>query len=410
MTGIEMITEFKLKCISCGKEYMPKKGRFTCDQCGPLMGTLEVLYDYETVKRSCDVLKNQFSSKAGMYQFDSLLPAKSQCKFDEYIGGTPLYGFEGLLGQNKVLIKYEGSNPSSSYKDRASTIAINRALAEGYNTIFCASTGNAASSLAMLSANTTLETYIFVPATIPGAKRTQLEIAGAHVLAVESTYDEVFDLSLDIGMKKGWYTRHSAVNPYLLEGKKTGAYEIIVQNNYKVPDYVFVGVGDGTVISGICKGFKEFMLIGLTDKMPKVIGVQAENIAAVKAVYDAGAPYVPHTIVGTTIADSISVGNPRDVIKACKYVNETGGKFITVSDEEIINAILEMGKDTGLFSEPAGAVSYGGLKKMIASGEIQSTDEVCIIITGNGLKDVNAVSGIIKNNSYSIEEIKERFR
>ena len=286
--------------------------------------------------------------------------------------------------------------------------SINKAIDEGNDILFCASTGNAASSLAMLNANTDMKTYIFVPAAIPDGKRAQLEISGAEVYAVEGTYDEVYDLSLDLGLEKGWYCRHAAINPYLLEGKKTGAFEIIIQNDFEVPDYVFIGVGDGTVVSSLYKGFWEFKEIGLTDKIPKIIGVQAEGIPAIKEAFEKGKPYKPIAIDGTTVADSISVGKPRDVIKACTYVEASGGYFISLNDDEILEAIKELGK-TGIFAEPAGAVPYGGLKKLIYENRISKSDTVCLVITGNGLKDVKAVEGAISKTTFTAEEVIKRF-
>ncbi len=397
-----------LRCITCKKEFNPKPGLYYCTDCGYIMGTLEVIYNYETIKDNSKVKQKKFEKKASMYQFDFLLPTESKCKFDEYVGGTPLYKFD-LLGIKEVLVKYDGSNPSSSYKDRASSVAINRAIDEGNNTLFCASTGNAASSLAMLNAHTDMNTYIFVPATIPIGKRTQLEISGAQVMAVEGTYDEVYDLSLEIGLKKGWYCRHAAINPYLLEGKKTGAFEIVIQNDFAVPDYVLVGVGDGTVISSLYKGFWEFKKIGLTDKIPRIIGVQAEGIPAIKGVFEKGKPYTPHAIIGKTVADSIAVGNPRDVIKACTYIEACNGFFISITDEEILDAISELGKETGLFAEPAGAVAFGGLKKLIYEEKITDSDKVCLVITGNGLKDINAVKDMIHTESLTVDDVVKRF-
>ncbi|MBY9000144.1 MAG: threonine synthase, partial [Candidatus Heimdallarchaeota archaeon] len=367
------MSDYVLRCITCKKEFNPKPGLYYCEDCGYIMGTLEVIYDYESIKEESAVKEKKFDKKASMYQFDFLLPVKLKSQLDEYVGGTPLYKFD-LLGIKDVLIKYDGSNPSSSYKDRASSVAINKALEEGNDTIFCASTGNAASSLAMLNAHTDIKTHIFVPSTIPAGKLTQLEISGAEVFAVEGTYDEVYDFSLELGLKKGWYCRHAAINPYLLEGKKTGAFEIIIQNDFKVPDYVLVGVGDGTVVSSLYKGFWEFKEIGLTDKIPKIVGVQAEGIPAIKEVFDKGKPYKPIAIKGETIADSISVGKPRDVIKACTYVGASNGFFISLSDKEILESIAELGKKTGIFAEPAGAVPFGGLKKLIYEEKIAESD------------------------------------
>ncbi|MHA1687393.1 MAG: pyridoxal-phosphate dependent enzyme, partial [Candidatus Heimdallarchaeaceae archaeon] len=185
----------------------------------------------------------------------------------------------------------------------------------------------------------------------------------------------------------------------------TGAFEIAVQNDFEIPDYVFVGVGDGTVVSSLYKGFKEFYDIGLTDKIPKIIGVQAEGIAAIKRVFDKGKPYRPEPITGSTVADSISVGNPRDVIKACKYVEASGGYFLSVSDQDILDAISELGKKTGIFAEPAAAAPYAGLKQLVSAGKVTSDDLVCVVVTGNGLKDIKAVEGVISSQSYSAEKL-----
>lgn len=396
--------KFKLRCITCKKEYLPEPGRYTCDECGNLLGTLEVIYPLSEMS-----LFRSFKKNGSLFQFSDLLPVKSHTVMDQYVGGTPLVGFENIFGLEKLLVKYDGISMSSSYKDRASIVAINRAIEEKNPHIFCASTGNAASSLALLSANTDLETSIFVPSTIPKGKLAQLKVAGAKIYPIQASYDEVFDLSLKIGLEKGWYTRHSAINPYLLEGKKTGAYEIIVQNDYQAPDYCFVGVGDGTIISAICKGFDEFYQLGLIDSLPKVIGVQAKGANTLKKVFDQGKPYTPIEEDVSTVADSISVGNPRDVIKACTYLDKNGGKLIDVTDESIIDAIYSLASHTGLFAEPAGAVTLAGLKKMIDSGEVKSSDLCCLIVTGNGLKDVEAVLNEEENKTFTVDEINCMF-
>lgn len=394
-----------LRCISCLREFKPVKGLYYCPNCGNLYGVLEVLYDYEKIS----LKKEDFQKKASLFQFEKLLPVKNTIQMGKEIGGTPLLSFPDLLVKD-LLIKYDGTNPSASYKDRASIIALNLALEQGYKEVFCASTGNAASSLAILSAPLPLKTYIFVPSSIPAGKRAQLEVSGAEVIAVDASYDEVFDLSLEIGLKKGWYCRNSAINPFLTEGKKTGALEIIVQNDFKVPDYVLVSVGDGTVISSICKGFQEFYDLGLTDKIPIVIGVQSKEVPAIENVYKNGEPFEPAVLTGNTVADSISVGNPRDVIKACKYVKKTNGYFVTIAESEIVEAIFELCKKTGVFAEPAGAITFAGLKKLVNSGQICKKSSVCLVVTGNGLKDVNAVLGRVSCASLKVDDVYFKYK
>lgn len=393
------MSQYRLKCISCGKIYEPDEVEYTCPVCGERLGTLEIIYNYENIK----VNREEFSKFDNIWQFEKILPIEQKSyRTPLHVGGTPLYNVPDLaeeLGIKELIIKYDGTNPTASYKDRASAIAITKAYEKGYDTIYCASTGNAASSLSGLSAPTKLKTFIFLPASAPIAKISQLFIYGAKVIPIDGSYDEAFDISMKIGEEKGWYCRNSAINPYLLEGKKTGALEIAVQNNWEIPDYLFVSVGDGTVISSFYKGFYDFYKLGLIDKIPKIIGVQAEGAAAVKRVFDKGEPFLPDDIETNTIADSISVGKPRDVIKACKYVKASGGYFITVSDEEILNAIYELSLKTGIFGEPAGATSYAGLKKI--SRTLDKNSKVAIVITGNGLKDVKAIEKFVK-----LEKIK----
>ena len=387
---------YQLRCITCQTIYKPEPGRYVCDHCDNIHGTLEVLYPLETM-----TLEKNFDKTKGMFQFSALLPVSSHTVLDEHIGATPLIKFTNKFGYDDVLIKYDGVNFSASYKDRASIIAINKAIEEGNDHIFCASTGNAASSLALLNAHTNMKTTIFVPETIPEGKLAQLTVAGANVFPIKASYDDVFDLSLKIGLKNGWYTRNSAINPYLLEGKKTGAFEIIVQNDYQSPDYVFVGVGDGTIISALCKGFDEFCRLGLIDKVPTVIGVQAEGASTLKKVFDSG---VELTEEVSTIADSISVGKPRDVIKACHYLKQNGGYFIAVTDEEIVSSINLLARETGVFAEPAGAVPLAGLLK----SNIDAKKTVCLVVTGNGLKDTSNVK--VKDvKTYSVDEVVAYF-
>lgn len=397
--------KYKLRCINCGKVYEPDEVEYTCPVCGDRLGTLEVIYDYEDIK----VQREEFSKFENIWQFEKILPIeKGSYRTHLHVGGTPLYNMPKMaeeLGIEKLTIKYDGTNPTASYKDRASAIAITKAYEKGYDTIYCASTGNAASSLAGLSAPTELKTYIFLPASAPIAKISQLFIYGANVLPIDGTYDEAFDISMEIGKEKGWYCRNSAINPYLLEGKKTGALEIAVQSDWEIPDYVFVSVGDGTVISSFYKGFYDFYKLGLIDKIPKIIGVQAEGAAAVKRVFDKGEPFLPDDIETNTIADSISVGKPRDVVKACKYVKKSGGYFISVSDEEILSAIQELAIKSGIFAEPAGATSYAGLKKI--ANTLGKNAKVSIVVTGNGLKDVKAIEKFVNLKKIKPDEVRE---
>src|SRR6056297_1295951 len=378
---------YHLKCVHCSTEYNPDDVLYTCAKCGNRKGTLEVVYDF--TPQTSWVNEN----KLGIVKFSSILPIQEELLPKTVIvGDTPLYSSPRLAQEHnvkEVLIKDDGKNPTASFKDRASIVAVAKARELEYSDIYAASTGNAASSLSGICAGTGIQAHIFVPQTAPEAKIAQMLIYGAQVFAVKGSYDQAFDLSLKTGEKKGWYCRNSAINPYLLEGKKTCALEMAWQTGLKLPDYIFVSVGDGTVYSSFIKGFSDLKQIGVIEKIPTVIGVQAAGCAAIKQAFDNGRPFKPDDIVnGDSEADSIAVGKPRDVIKACQYAFETGGFFMMVSDQAIGQAVIELARKTGVFAEPAGAASYAGIKKAIQERRIEKNKTAAIIITGNGLKDI----------------------
>ncbi len=381
---------YKLRCVHCGRTYEPNEVLYTCPVCGPRLGTLEVVYDTLPTETNFDL------EHKGIWAFSDFLPIKkNRFEVPLLVGNTPLYEKKELakeMGLANLYIKDDGRNPTASYKDRASALAIAKAKELGYDTVYCASTGNAASSLSGLAAASGIKSVIFVPKAAPQAKITQLLVYGATVIAVDGSYDDAFDLSLQVGEEFGWYCRNSAINPYLLEGKKTGAMEAAYQLDWKIPDVAMVSVGDGTVVSSIYKGFRDLKEAGITNKIPKIIGVQAEGANAVMRTFESGIYDKPQDMKASSMADSISVGKPRDVLKACKYVESSGGKFISVSDEEIGRAIVEMARKTGVFAEPAGATTYAGLKKI--SKELSGMS-VILFITGNGLKDINAVRSYV---------------
>jgi len=262
-----------------------------------------------------------------------------------------------------------------------------KALELGRDIITCASTGNAASSLAGLAASVGLTTYIFVPQTAPQAKVAQLLIFGANVIMVKGTYDQAFDLCLEASKEYGWYSRNTAYNPYLSEGKKTAALEICEQLEWDAPDRIFVSVGDGCIIGGLWKGLKDLRALGFIDEMPKLMGVQAEGAAPLVRAWREGTEEIKPVVLNT-LADSISVGMPRDRIKALRAVRQTGGEFVAVSDEEILDAMRVLARRAAVFAEPAGATGFAGLAKLVREGRIDPEERIVVLVTGNGLKDV----------------------
>jgi len=405
-----------LRCIGCGKEYAPDALEYTCPACGPRRGTLEVLYDYEALKGT--LTRGYFGGERerSMWRYLPLLPIEDRRFIQPLrVGWTPLYAFADLAsdyGLKALFIKDDGQNPTASYKDRASSIVVIKAQEKGRKVVTCASTGNAASSLAGFAAATNLETIIFVPRTAPEAKVAQLLIYGAKVFLVNGSYDMAYDLASEAAEAFGWYNRSAAVNPYLVEGKKTGALELAEQLGWEVPDVVLVSVGDGSVISGICKGFDELQRLGLIDRLPQVIGVQAEGAAPIAEAferYDGGEVFI-EDVEAQTVADSICVGKPRDIVKAVTYVARNGGYFVTVSDQQITEAILILAKRTGVFAEPAGAAAFAGAIKLADTGGLDGK-RVAVMVTGNGLKDVAAARRIVQAPIHvepSLEAVAEK--
>jgi threonine synthase len=235
---------------------------------------------------------------------------------------------------------------------------------------------------------------IFAPRSAPSAKIAQLLIYGAQVLLIDGSYDQAFDLSIEASKEFGWYCRNTGYNPFTAEGKKTAAYEVwewwekLPDMSNDKPLSIFVSVGDGNIISGIHKGFKDLIELGWMDSMPRLFGVQAEGSAAVANAFIKGAEIIT-PVHAQTLADSISVDMPRDGVRALRAVRQTGGVYITVADGEILQAMAELGK-AGIFAEPAGATAYAGLRRALHLGLIDTDEPVLVINTGNGLKDVRA--------------------
>jgi len=381
-----------LKCVLCGAEYSTDDILYVCPKHGS-EGIVDVIYDYDLIGRRLTKEKLAACRDYSIWRYIDLLPlAGSSLIPPLQVGWTPLYKADrlaGRIGLSHVWIKDDGRNPTASFKDRASAVGVAKARELGRDIITAASTGNAASSLAGLAASVGIETYIFVPETAPQAKIAQLLVFGAHVIMVRGTYDQAFDLCLWASEEYGWYSRNTAYNPYLSEGKKTAALEVCEQLGWQAPDKVFVSVGDGCIIGGLWKGLKDLQALGFIDRMPQLIGVQAEGSAVLAEAWGRDSEEIK-PIVPDTLADSISVGIPRDRIKALRAVRETGGEYVTVSDEEILDAMLVLARSAAVFAEPAGATGYAGLAKMAREGRIDPSERVVVLVTGNGLKDVKS--------------------
>jgi threonine synthase len=384
-----------LRCVECGKTFREDEAMYTCPACGDRdgqYGILDVEYDYD---RQARVFHRDHLQRAplSLWRYLPILPIRDDARLPSLqCGWTPVMEFPELArrwGIADFFVKDDGRLPTGSFKDRSSCVGTTKAVELGYDTITCSSTGNAASSCAGFAANLGLKAYIFVPAHAPEAKVAQLRIFKSNVLLVEGSYDQAYYLCQEAAQTFGWYNRNCAINPYLIEGKKTSGLEAAEQLAGRIPDWVAVAVGDGCTIAGIWKGFVEMKRFGIIDKLPRLLGVQAKGAQPIFEAWKAGDER-PRPRPAQTLADSIAVGQPRNQTKALRAIRESGGAMVAVEDEEILNAMYELARSTGVFGEPAGVTGVAGLLRAIADGVVKKNESVLHVLSGNGLKDVRS--------------------
>ena len=379
----------QLRCVICGTTY-PADNRYTCDKCG-VQGILDVEYDYDKVAKT--LTRHALAQRPWTHwRYEELIPVDFSLPLPPlHIGYTPVYHAERLgewVGVRDFSIKDDGRNPSASFKDRASSVGVMKGMEFHAETIATASTGNAASSLACLAAAVGLRSFIFVPEKAPEPKIAQLLVFGATVIKVKGTYDAAYDFCMDACSKYGWYNRNCAINSYLVEGKKTCGLEIAEQFNDMMPDWVCLSVGDGCTIAGTWKGIREMYQLGLIQRLPRMLGVQASGCKPVADAFHSNKDVV--NVDGVTRADSINCGTPRNWRKAIHALRESKGEIVAVTDAEIMEAMNKTARLSAVFGEPSGAASVAGVKRAITEGVIKKKESVCAVITGNGLKDVKA--------------------
>jgi threonine synthase len=386
------------KCSICAMEYGISEIQYTCPRDG---GNLDVVLDYATIRRNFQPEDIALMVEQSLWRYLPLLPVDDPQGLRTPLraaGWTPVYASQRLakdLGLRKLWIKDESRNPTASFKDRASALVVARSREIGVDVVVTASTGNAGAALAGMAAAIDQKAVIFAPRSAPAAKIAQLLVFGAQVFLVDGSYDDAFDLSIQASDEFGWYCRNTGYNPFTAEGKKTAALEIwelihtgVLTHNPTSPLNIFVSVGDGNIISGLHKGFKDLETLGWIAHIPRLYGVQAEGSAAIADAYDTGVETII-PVSANTLADSISVDLPRDGVRAIRACRQTGGSYVRVSDQEILKSISELGK-VGIFAEPAGATAYAGLTRALKTGKIAENDPVLVLNTGNGLKDIKS--------------------
>ncbi len=416
------MSHYFYQCFDCKKDYTSEeiegKTIYLCPHCGeaeknmPLKGVLKVVYDYKFIKRHNT--KEEFLQLpvGEFWAYPYLWSLNiSDNKFDNIptsynnkiaLNNHPVV--EGNIDGRKLYFLDETRNPTFSFKDRATTLVALKAIQSGNNEIAAASTGNAGSSLAGICSKLGLRSHIFVPRNIPEGKLIQIKSYGANVYTVDGDYDMAFDLCQEISQKKGWYNRNTAFNPLTIEGKKSAAYDIFLSFEGKLPEYIFIPVGDGVIISGLFKGLCELLQLGWVKKIPKIIGVQSEGSnALIRYLVTGKFEYRP----ASTIADGICSGAPRNLYMAADAIKNSEGFGIEITDSEILKAQKSIANSIGILVEPAGAASYAGFIKVIDSSHINQTDDVLIILTGSGLKDIQSLkSWNLLNDAKSYDEWK----
>jgi threonine synthase len=378
-----------LVCMRCGRRY--RRGLDgPCPRCGP-EGVLEIEFDLGQARRT--LTRRALASRPrDIWRYRELLPVPEAApRPPAQVGWTPIAAAPRLAewaGTRALFLKDEGRNPTASFKDRASAVGVARAAARRARVVACASTGNAASSLAGAAASLGLRAVIFVPEFAPEPKVAQLLVFGARVIRVRGSYDQTWEMCQRACGAHGWYNRNAAVNPSLVEGKKTCGLEIAEQMGREVPDWVAVAAGDGCTLAGTWKGLREMHALGFIPRLPRMLGVQAEGARPLVDAFVAGADMVPGP--AQTVADSICVGHPRNWRKALRAVRESGGAFLSVPDEAILEAMRESGRRAGVFGEPAGVAGLAGLRQAVRDGLIGRGQTALAVVTGSGLKDVRA--------------------
>ncbi|GGM04364.1 threonine synthase [Dactylosporangium sucinum] len=388
----------ELQCVLCGAAHRPTVDASVCPRHEGLTGILDVIAPGDGTRSGAG------SDPLDRYRARLPLPPGPRRLPSGYLTATPLLPAPRLaadLGVAELLVKDESRNPTGSLKDRASALAVELAAHAGFTDVACASTGNAASSLAGACAAVGLTARIFVPASTPVGKLAQLAAFGARVMLVRGSYDDAYDLCEEAARAFGWYDRNCAVNPYLMEGKKTCGLEIADQLGDAGADWVSVAVGDGCTVAALGKGLAEMRL----PRSPRLLAVQPAGAAPIARAWERGSEdIVP--VPARTVADSVSVGAPRNAVKALRAVRASGGAFLTVTDDEILDAARMLGTLAGVFAEPGAAAGIAGVRRARAEGLIGPGDRVVHVVTGSGLKTATSVGAAFPEVAPTLDAVR----
>ncbi len=391
-----------LQCKECGAHY-PLEALYVCDRC---FGPLEVGYDHSRLGGDIAELRRRIQGgPQNIWRYSDFLPLTEgppgpSGRFASRVGlpagCTPLIRADRLassLGLREVWVKNDAANPTHSFKDRVVSVAVSRARELGLETIACASTGNLANSVAAHAAALGMDSYVFIPSDLEEQKILATGVYGTRVVGVDGTYDDVNRLCTELCAERDWAFVNINLRPYYAEGSKTLAFEIAEQLGWELPDRCVVPIASGSLFTKIARGFEEWRALGLLEgELPRMSGAQAEGCAPVARAYAAGEE-VCRPVKPDTIAKSLAIGNPADGPYALELARDSGGGIDAVSDEEIRAGITLLAQTTGIFTETAGGVTTAVLAKLAERGEIDPEERVVLVVTGEGLKTLDAVRG-----------------
>jgi threonine synthase len=404
-----------LRCRECGREYTAAP-IFTCEWC---FGPLEVAYDYDAITASVSREKIA-AGPLTLWRYSDLLPVAPDSAVDLGTGFTPLVRADRLaaeLGLGEVWLKNDTRNPTNSFKDRVTSVALSKALEFGFKVAACASTGNLANSVAAHAARAGMRSYVFIPSDLEQGKIVTTAVYGGNLVAIKGNYDDVNRLCAELASIYEWAFVNVNMRPYYAEGSKTLAFETAEQLGWSVPDHVVVPVASGSLLTKIRKGFDELYKVGLLDEEPqvRVSGAQALGCSPVAKAFIEKADTI-RPVKPDTIAKSLAIGNPADGYFALDTVRDTGGGMGSVTDDEIVEGMRLLARTEGVFGETAAGVTIATLVRLARDGVIRPDERVVAYVTGHGLKTLDAVSSVVGptatiaptldafHESFSIEE------
>jgi threonine synthase len=396
-----------LKCKECDEKYA-LEASYVCEHC---FGPLEVSYDYSDLGDAAELKRKIQAGPASIWRYADFLPFSRRPQTALDAGLTPLIRSRRLadrLGVAEVYVKNDAANPTHSFKDRVVSVAVAKAIELDYEVVACASTGNLANAVAAHAAAAGLDSYVFVPADLEEQKILATGVYGTKLVAVRGNYDDVNRLCTELSAEHPWAFVNVNLRPYYCQGSKTIGFEVAEQLGFELPDRVVCPVASGSLFTQIAKGFEEWLELGLIEgNLPAFNGAQAAGCSPVADAFRAGHDVCRPVQHPKTIAKSLAIGNPADGVFALDLARRSGGAIDAVSDEEVVEGIRLLAETTGIFTETAGGVTTAVLKKLADSGAIDPEERVVLVITGEGLKTLDAIREIV--TTYDVEPNAESF-